>query len=361
MNEIFITDAFALYADKLTPDNNIVKGSRFYFGKIEKDFEQINDPKFDLRCNRVLKYLVDKLDLTGFEKDEIGIVIGTTNSGIEEFETTENKHHAELGNPAEFLKWYLGTTNYAASVSTACTSGIKAFSTAVKLLENNICKAVIAGGIDTLASMPTYGFNALEVLSSEKTNPFSKNRKGISIGEGGALFLLTQKKAGSQEDKKASDYIQLLGIGETSDAYHSATPDPEGTQASIAIQKALDEAKLSPDNIDYINLHGTGTISNDLMEANAIYKIFKDKIPSSSTKPVTGHCLGAAAAIETYICCEILNGKRNLPIHDFDGEYDENLPKIQLVCKNIPSDNVKTCMCTSFGFGGTNAVLIVGK
>ena len=97
------------------------------------------------------------------------------------------------------------------------------------------------------------------------------------------------------------------------------------------------------------------------MEANAIYKIFKDKVPSSSTKPVTGHCLGAAAAIETYICCEILNGERNLPIHDFDGEYDENLPKIQLVCKNIPSDNVKTCMCTSFGFGGTNAVLIVGK
>lgn len=103
MNEIFITDACALFADKLTPDDKIVKGSRFYFGKIEKDFEPINDPKFDLRCNRVLKYLIDQLDLTGFEKDEIGIVIGTTNSGIEEFETTENKHHAELGNPAEFL------------------------------------------------------------------------------------------------------------------------------------------------------------------------------------------------------------------------------------------------------------------
>lgn len=351
MNEIFITDASALYADKLTPDNNIVRGSRFYFGKIEKDFEPINDPKFDLRCNRVLKYLIDQLDLTDFEKDEIGIVIGTTNSGIEEFETTENKHHAELGNPAEFLKWYLGTTNYAASVSTACTSGIKAFSTAVKLLENNICKAVIAGGIDTLASMPTYGFNALEVLSSEKTNPFSKNRSGISLGEGGALFLLT---------KKSGD-VKILGIGETSDAYHSATPDPEGTQAAKAIQIALDEARLFPCDIDYINLHGTGTISNDLMEANAIYKIFKDKVPSSSTKPVTGHCLGAAAAIETYICCEILNGKRNLPIHDFDGEYDTSLPKIKLVDKNTVSANIKTCMCTSFGFGGTNAVLIVGK
>lgn len=351
MNEIFITDACALFADKLTPDDKIVKGSRFYFGKIEKDFEPINDPKFDLRCNRVLKYLIDQLDLTEFKKDEIGIVIGTTNSGIEEFETTENKHHAELGNPAEFLKWYLGTTNYAASVSTACTSGIKAFSTAVKLLENNVCKAVITGGIDTIASMPTYGFHALEVLSHEKTNPFSKNRRGISIGEGGALFLLT----------KNSGDVKILGIGETSDAYHSATPDPEGTQAVKAIQTALDEAKLPPYSIDYINLHGTGTISNDLMEANAIYKVFGNKVPASSTKPITGHCLGAAAAVETYICYEILKGKRNLPIHNFDGEYDESLPKIQLVDKNISPANIKTCMCTSFGFGGTNAVLILGK
>ena len=350
MNEIFITDACALFADKLTPDDKIVKGSRFYFGKIEKDFEPINDPKFDLRCNRVLKYLVDQLDLTEFKKDEIGIVIGTTNSGIEEFETTENKHHAELGNPAEFLKWYLGTTNYAASVSTACTSGIKAFSTAVKLLENNVCKAVITGGIDTIARMPTYGFHALEVLSHEKTNPFSKNRSGISIGEGAALFLLT----------KNSGNVKILGIGETSDAYHSATPDPEGTQAVKAIQTALDKANLKPEDIDYINLHGTGTISNDLMEANAVYKVFGNRVPASSTKPFTGHCLGAAAAVETYICYEILKGKRDLPIHDFDGEYDRTLPEINLVTKNTFPAYIKNCMCTSFGFGGTNAVIIIG-
>lgn len=350
MNEIFITDACALFADKLTPDDKIVKGSKFYFGKIEKDFEPINDEKFDLRCNRILKYLVDKLDLTGFEKDEIGIVIGTTNSGIEEFETTENKHHAELGNPAEFLKRYLGTTNFAASVSTACTSGIKAFSTAVKLLENNVCKAVIAGGVDTLASMPTYGFHALEVLSHEKTNPFSKNRSGISIGEGAALFLLT----------KNSGNVKILGIGETSDAYHSATPDPEGTQAVKAIQTALDKANLKPEDIDYINLHGTGTISNDLMEANAVYKVFGNRVPASSTKPFTGHCLGAAAAVETYICYEILKGKRDLPIHDFDGEYDRTLPEINLVTKNTFPAYIKNCMCTSFGFGGTNAVIIIG-
>ena len=387
MNGIFITDASGIFADHLTPDDTIVKGNKFYFGKIEKDFPPINEPKYDLRCNRILKYLVDKLDLTGFEKNEIGIVIGTTNSGIGEFEATDNKHHAELGNPAEFLKWYLGTTNYAAGVSTACTSGIKAFSTAVKLLENNVCKVVIAGGVDTIAPMPAYGFHALEVLSHEKTNPFSKNRSGISLGEGGALFLLTQPDklspdplgerekilneqsefsilgkghTGVQKCKKAG-CIEILGIGETSDAYHSATPDPEGTQAAIAIQQALDNAGLKADDIDYINLHGTGTISNDLMEANAIYKIFGNKVPASTTKPLTGHCLGAAASVEAYICYEILKGKRALPIQEYDGEYDETLPKINLVNKDTPQKNINTCMCTSFGFGGTNAVVILGK
>lgn len=373
MNGIFITDASAVFADKLTLDDTIIKGGKFYFGKLEKDFESIDDERYDLRCNRVLKYLVDKLDLSGFEKDEIGIVIGTTNSGIQEFENSENKHHAELGNPAEFLKWYLGTKNYAASVSTACTSGTKAFSTAVKLLQNDVCKVVIAGGIDTLAAMPSYGFHALEVLSHEKSNPFSKNRDGISLGEGGALFVLTKDvKMQKCLDVKSitnvgricksdNEIVALLGIGETSDAYHSATPDPDGVQAVRAIQLALDDAGLKAEDIDYINLHGTGTVSNDLMEANAIYKVFGDNVPASSTKPFTGHCLGAAASIEAFICYQILKGKRNLPIHKYDNEYDENLPKINLVNSNTKNKKINTCMSTSFGFGGTNAVVIMGN
>lgn len=400
MNGIFITDASAVFADKLTLDDTIIKGGKFYFGKLEKDFEPIDDERYDLRCNRVLKYLVDKLDLSGFEKDEIGIVIGTTNSGIQEFENSENKHHAELGNPAEFLKWYLGTKNYAASVSTACTSGTKAFSTAVKLLQNDVCKVVIAGGIDTLAAMPSYGFHALEVLSHEKSNPFSKNRDGISLGEGGALFVLTKDanvgwafqpnneiksdERHSNENneiatatlnisphndksnvgricKSDNEIVALLGIGETSDAYHSATPDPDGVQAVRAIQLALDDAGLKAEDIDYINLHGTGTVSNDLMEANAIYKVFGDNVPASSTKPFTGHCLGAAASIEAFICYQILKGERNLPIHKYDNEYDENLPKINLVNSNTENKKINTCMSTSFGFGGTNAVVIMGN
>ena len=161
--------------------------------------------------------------------------------------------------------------------------------------------------------------------------------------------------------KKNKDGIKIIGIGETSDAYQSATPDPQGVQAAEAIQIALEDAGLMPKDIDYINLHGTGTISNDLMEANAVYKVFGSGVPASSTKPVTGHCLGAAASIETFICYEILKGLRGIPEHIYDGEYDESLPKINLAGKNFASNDVKVCMCNAFGFGGTNAVLVLGK
>lgn len=344
MEEIVITNAVGLYPEELTIDNSIIKGKPFYFGKITE-----NLPKQELRCNSFLQYLADKLDLSKFNKADIGVVIATTNSGIEEFISSSEKHHAELGNPAEFLKNYLGLESYAASVSTACTSGIKAFSLARKLLANNVCKAVIAGGVDTIASTPSYGFRALEVFSPKKTNPFSKNRSGMNIGEAAALFVV----------EKNSDGIKILGIGETSDAYHSATPDPEGKEASRAIEIALAEAGLQPEEIDYINLHGTGTQANDLMEANAVYRIFKDKVPASSTKPITGHCLGAAASIETFFCYKILKEEMNAPLHIYDGEYDENLPKIKLVDKEFKG--VKTCINNSFGFGGTNAVIVLGK
>lgn len=345
MDEIVITNAVGLCAKELSIDSSIIKGKSFYFGKID---EQL--PEQNLRCNSILQYLADKLDLSKYDKSDIGLVIATTNAGIEEFITSSDKHDAELGNPAMFLKNYLGLSNYAASVSTACSSGIKAFSLARKLLLNNVCSAVIVGGVDSVASPASYGFHALEVFSQEKTNPFSKNRCGMNIGEAGALFIVEKNKQG----------VKILGIGETSDAYHSATPDPEGKEAIRAIQIALNEAGLKPEDIDYINLHGTGTVSNDLMEANAVYKVFKDKVPASSTKPITGHCLGAAGSIETFFCYKILKGEMQVPMHIYDGQYDENLPKIKLVEDKFDK-NINICMNNSFGFGGTNAVMILGK
>ena len=339
----------------LTKDSSIVKGQEFYLGKINCELPKIEQSDYDLRCNRLLLYLINKLAadienlIAKYGKDRIGVVVATTNSGIEEYEKKRVNKYFEIGNPAEFVKNYLNLSGFYESVSSACSSGVKAFSTAQKLINMDICDAVVVAGVDSLAKMPIFGFNSLEVMSKGKSNPFSKNRDGINIGEAAALFIV-EKGRGS---------ILIKGIGETSDAYHAATPDPKGYEASRAINFALKNAQLPPDAIDYINLHGTGTIANDLMEANAVYNVFGGCVEASSTKPLTGHCLGAAASLEAALCCQVLKNQTILP-HVYDGEYDFSLPKINLITKPVKKriDNV---LCLSFGFGGTNTAIILGR
>lgn len=324
--------------------------------KITADLPEITCEKNNLRCNRILLHCVNQIRpqidelLKKYDKKKIGVVIATTNSGIDRFEETSDLDFVQMSNPAEFLKDYLGLEGYFSGVSTACSSGIKVFSVAKKLMENGICDAVITGGTDEISKFPLAGFSSLEVLSDERSLPMSKNRKGMNISEAGALFILEKDGVG----------ITVSGIGETSDAYHSSTPDPEGVQAANAVKIALDEAGLQPENIDYVNLHGTGTVSNDIMESNAVYNIFKDTVPVSSTKPLTGHCLGAAASIEIALCCMVLEKNQLLP-HIYDGEYDETLPPIRLVKKGETVSDIRNVMCNAFGFGGTNAVIILSK
>ncbi len=339
----------------LTPDESIIKGETFYFGKINCKLPDILNINYNLRSNRLLLYLINRMDkkineiLNKYPQNKIGVVAATTNSGIEEYEKSKIKKHFEIGNPAEFIHNHLRLKGFYESVSTACSSGVKAFSTARKLINNEICDAVIVAGVDSLAKLPIFGFHSLEVLSHQKSNPFSKNRNGINIGEAAALFVVEKNDSG----------ILIKGIGETSDAYHAATPDPKGYEAARAIKMALDEANLEPDAVDYINLHGTGTKSNDLMEANAVYNIFGSCVEASSTKPLTGHCLGAAASLETALCCHTIKFNKILP-HVYDGEYDFELPKINLITKSADKkiDNV---LSNAFGFGGTNAVIILGR
>ena len=325
--------------------------------KIDIELPKIDNEKYDLRCNQLLLELCNQLKvdidfaIEKYGKNRVGVVVATTNSGIDEYEETANLDHLKISNPSEYLKDLLDLNNFYCCVSTACTSGVKAFSTAKKLLENNICDCVIVAGVDPIAKLPISGFSALEVLTQTRTNPFSKNRCGMNIGEGAALFIL----------EKDVDGVKLLGIGETSDAYNAATPDPEANEAIRAIKIALQEADLKPEQIDYINLHGTGTISNDLMEAKAVNEVFGGNVYCSSTKPLTGHCLGAAASIETALCIKTLE-TGIMPPHIFDGEYDNELPKIKLVTeKNLKAEKMNFCMSNSFGFGGTNAILIIGK
>jgi 3-oxoacyl-[acyl-carrier-protein] synthase-1 len=198
------------------------------------------------------------------------------------------------------------------------------------------------------------GFNALESISSELMNPMSINRKGLNIGEGAAVFIMSRDPAP----------IALLGAGEASDAYHFTAPDPKGVGASLAIRDALTDAGIKIDDLCYLNLPGTATQKYDDRESNVVSSVLSPHIPSSSTKPLTGHTLGAAGAIEAAFCWLVLsdyNTNGVLPPHIWDGKVDANLPAITLVEKGRKLKGPKYAMSNSFAFGGSNASLILGE
>lgn len=340
-------------------EKNLIKDYSFRLGKIDTELEQIEDPDFNTRCNRLILYVLKLLNpqitelFNKYSKEEISIIAASTNCGVEEYEKSGLKTHSELGNPAMFVKKHLGLNNTAITISTACSSGAKAFSIAKNYLEAGISKAVLVIGVDSLTKLPLYGFSSLEILSSKPTNPFSKNYTGINIGEACTIFVL--------EDTDNSG-IKLLGTGESSDIFHSTTPDPEAKEVKNAILQALHNSGIKPEEVNYINLHGTGTLANDMMEAEAVNTIFGTHTPASSTKPLTGHCLGAAASIEAALCCHLLNNfSGKLFPHIYDSEYNPSLKPINLIKTQNLYDKCNICISNSFGFGGTNAIIVLGK
>ncbi len=340
-------------------EKNLIKDYSFRLGKIDTELEQIEDPDFNTRCNRLILYVLKLLNpqitelFNKYSKEEISIIAASTNCGVEEYEKSGLKTHSELGNPAMFVKKHLGLNNTAITISTACSSGAKAFSIAKNYLEAGISKAALVIGVDSLTKLPLYGFSSLEILSPEPTNPFSKNYTGINIGEACTIFVL--------EDTNNSG-IKLLGTGESSDIFHSTTPDPEAKEVKNAILQALHNSGIKPEEVNYINLHGTGTLANDMMEAEAVNTIFGTHTPASSTKPLTGHCLGAAASIETALCCHLLNNfSGKLFPHIYDSEYNPSLKPINLIKTQNLYDKCNICISNSFGFGGTNAIIVLGK
>lgn len=297
----------------------------------------------------------------------IGIVLGTSTSGILEGELAMAErqktgqfpahfHYAqqELGSPAQALAQWLGIAGPAQVISTACSSSAKALASAARLLKAGLCDAVLAGGVDSLCGFTIAGFSALDSVSAARCNPMSRHRCGINIGEGAALFLMT-REAGP---------VRLSGWGETSDAHHISAPEPSGQGAKTAIQQALTKAGLFPAAIDYVNLHGTATIQNDAMESRAVADIFGTTVPASSTKPLTGHTLGAAGAIEAAFAWLTLaqNPQNLLPPHWWDGVADPSLPVLNLVAPGTRLDQpAQHILSNSFAFGGSNACLILSR
>lgn len=300
--------------------------------------------------------------------DRIGIVIGTSTSGIAEGESAlrhyaiagvlpEQFHYGqqELISPAAVLAAVLGINGPAYVHSSACASSAKALASAARLIRMGVCDAVVAGGVDSLCAFTIAGFKALESISEAQCNPLSKNRNGINIGEGAALFLITTEPA----------TVGLRGWGESSDGYHMSAPDPAGVGARLAIERALARAGIPAAEIDYVNLHGTGTVQNDAMESCVIHALFGAGVAVSSTKPFTGHALGAAGAIEaglSWLAMQDDNPEGKLPPHLWDGMPDPELPALNVAEPGSGLGRpLRWVLSNSFAFGGANAALVLGR
>lgn len=346
-----------------------------HFGKVDEShllsdeailsaFPSLADIKLS-RTDRLICSVLDRLQKPTiefkkrFQPHRIGIILGSSVAGMHETENyflegqadeTFDDTILEIAGPVRCAQLALGLSGPAYAISTACSSSAKALASAARLIRAGVIDAAIAGGIDGLSRFTVAGFTALGAVSDELTQPFSAKRQGINLGEGGALFLLS---------KDETD-IELAAWAETSDAHHISSPDPQAGEVIRAMRQALSQARLT--SVDYINAHGTGTILNDAMESLAIHEVFGDQVPVSSTKPITGHTLGGAGALEAAIACLTLSDKMGrLPLHFYDGHYDNELPPIDLVTQPRSKQSVKSVLSNSFAFGGNNAVLIFKK
>lgn len=291
----------------------------------------------------------------------IAVVMGTSTSGIAAGEehlrgansgTYSYRQQQQLAALAQFVAACFRVQGPQISVSTACSSSANAFASARRLLSMNICDAVVVGGVDTLCGMTVKGFHALGALSAGLAQPFSRNRDGINLGEAGAMFVLSREPGP----------VRLCGVGASSDAHHMSAPDPSGGGAAEAMRRALRAAGLAPGDIGYLNLHGTGTAQNDAMEAKAVHGVLGEGVLCSSSKPVSGHTLGAAGALEAAFCWLALHREfsAGVPPHCFDGEYDEKLPPLRLHRGGGKAERPRYAMSNSFAFGGSNSTLIFG-
>jgi 3-oxoacyl-[acyl-carrier-protein] synthase-1 len=295
--------------------------------------------------------------------DRVGVFVGTSTSGVL---TTEQAYRERSRDPERLPDWFQHRTtqncfavadyvrgrlrlgSVAAAISTACSSSAKVFAAAHRAIETGFCDAAVVGGVDSLCLTTLYGFNALQLVSSEPCRPADAERKGLSIGEAAGFALL---------EPLAGHGLRLDGYGESSDAHHMSTPHPEGLGALAAMRDALSRAGITPAEVDYINLHGTGTPANDLAEDKAVMALFGAETPCSSTKGYTGHTLGAAGILEAafaLLCLEHGVLPRSLNTHVKDPQI---VTEILLNTRRAP---LKRVLSNSFGFGGSNCSLLFG-
>jgi 3-oxoacyl-[acyl-carrier-protein] synthase I len=304
----------------------------------------------------------------GLGRRRIGVILGTSTAGMLETELAYRRRDPQTGalpadyryrtthntySVAGFVRDYFGLEGPAVVVSTACSSSAKVFAAAARMIACGLIDAALVGGVDSLCLTTLYGFSSLELTAPQPCRPYDVARHGISVGEG-AAFALLQPTPGSLD----TDAVLLLGAGESSDAYHMSSPHPEGLGARLAIEAALRGAGLDAGDIDYINLHGTATPSNDAAEGRAVAALFGDRVPCSSTKGATGHTLGAAGAVEAVIGALALR-HGFMPASANTAELDPAIPLDYLLATRV--GRVHRVLSNSFGFGGSNCSLVLGR
>jgi 3-oxoacyl-[acyl-carrier-protein] synthase-1 len=361
-------------ATGMAPYEGLLTGRVTMIGRVRGELTPVPRELAELDCrnNRVLARALDEIRPAVAELREqlgparVAVVLGTSTSGIAAGEeavaariragsmpSAFHYRQQEIGTVAEFAASYLDLTGLRYTISTACSSSAKAFASAARLLDAGRCDAAVVGGVDSLCLLTLNGFDALESLSPERCNPFSANRRGINIGEGACVFVVSRRPAP----------IRLCGVGESSDGYHISAPDPSGRGAEAAIRAALERAGLASADVGYVNLHGTGTPKNDEMESEVMARVFGLDVPCSSTKPLLGHTLGAAGAQELGLCWLLLsdaNVGRRLPAHVWDGVRDPRLPPINLVGSETAWER-GLFVSNSFAFGGSNAAIAIER
>jgi 3-oxoacyl-[acyl-carrier-protein] synthase-1 len=301
-------------------------------------------------------------------KRRIGVILGTSTAGILETELAYRRRDPQTGalpadyryrtthnsySVAGFVREYFGLEGPAVVVSTACSSSAKVFAAASRMIACGLIDAAVVGGVDSLCLTTLYGFSSLELTSPQPCRPFDAERNGISVGEGAAFALIEPAPASLD-----ADAVVFLGAGESSDAYHMSSPHPDGLGAKLAMSRALAAAGLEASDIDYINLHGTATPSNDAAEGNAVAGVFGDRVPCSSTKGATGHTLGAAGAVEAVICA--LSLRHGLMPGSANTRHSDPAIPLDYLLANR-SGHVNRVLSNSFGFGGSNCSIVLGR
>jgi len=296
----------------------------------------------------------------------IGVIMATSTSSIGRTEEGYRRlgddgllpaayrqpHVHNLHSPGLIVAELTGLTGPSITISTACSSSAKIFASAARWIEHGLADAVLVGGVDSLCLSVMYGFNSLELLSASPCRPFDTDRDGISIGEAACFALLARGDLAPEAE------FALLGYGESTDAYHMSHPHPEGKGAVLAMQQALARAGLDASAVDYVNLHGTASKANDLVETHALNRLFPPETPASSTKGWTGHTLGTAGILEALITletmkCGLVPGTLNCRKPDPDFSFP-------ILTENLER-SVAVGMTNSFGFGGNNASLVFGR